>query len=115
MESSLEEVDANFGEADSVIVKLRKDLKLSSEPGPCQKSIDPALKQIGVEPQAYYGGTLIGNHCHQILKADNTQVLCDSIQNTVEREIGCGGELYEEAVNEFLSFRNFLRNMGNTI
>ena len=91
MESSLEEVDADIGEADSVIVKSRKDLKLSSEPGPCQKSIDPALKQIGVERQAYYGGTLIENHCHQILKEDNTQALCDSIPNTVEREIGCGG------------------------
>ena len=86
LESSLEEVDADIGEANSAIVKLRKDLKLSSEPGPCQKSIDPALKQIGVERQAYYGGTLIGNHCHQILKEDNTQALCDSIPNCFCRE-----------------------------
>ena len=34
LESSLEEVDADIGEADFAIAKLRKDLKLSSEPGP---------------------------------------------------------------------------------
>ena len=36
--------------------------------GPCVKAVDKALCECGVERQAYYGGTLIGNHVHKCCK-----------------------------------------------
>ena len=47
--------------------------------GPCVKSLDKTLAEIGVERQAYYSNTFTGNHCHVMLKDVNICKLCDSI------------------------------------
>ena len=39
--------------------------------GPCASSLDVTLKSLGVERQAYYGKTFIGNHCHKLLRVSN--------------------------------------------
>ena len=41
--------------------------KLDDDVGPCQRSIDKTLKDLGVERQAYFGGCIIGNHCDKLL------------------------------------------------
>ena len=47
--------------------KLIEENKLGDEVGPCQRSIDKTLKDLGVEKQAYFGGCIIGNHCDELL------------------------------------------------
>ena len=44
---------------------------LSPKDGPCVQKLDSTLKQIGVERQAYFGGTFVGNHVHKALKVRN--------------------------------------------
>jgi len=39
--------------------------------GPCVQTLDRALGDIGVERQAYYGGTFVGNHVHKCCKVHN--------------------------------------------
>jgi len=36
--------------------------------GPFVQQVDKALKECGVERQAYHGGTFVGNHVHQCCK-----------------------------------------------
>ena len=40
--------------------------------GPCIKSIQMCLNDIGVCHQRYYGGIFVGNHVHAMLKVYNS-------------------------------------------
>ena len=54
----------------------------------CEKSVDTSLKSIGVDRQAYYGGTIIGNHCHQLLKPRNVDTVFSRIPEIVLEQKG---------------------------
>lgn len=45
-----------------------KDNKLLKTEGPCVQAIKRSLQEIGVDRQAYHGGSFIGNHVHKCLK-----------------------------------------------
>ena len=49
--------------------------------------LDVTLKEIRIDRQAYYGGTIIGNHCHKLLQDKNIDTLCKSI-SLVLKEVG---------------------------
>jgi hypothetical protein len=51
--------------------------------GPCVQELDRTLKQIGVERQAYFGGTFVGNHVNKCLKEENTKLLCSKFTDAV--------------------------------
>ena len=58
-----------------IIINLKKENKLHDDVGSCQTSIDKTLKELGVDRQAYFGGSIIGNHCDKILKDDDIDIL----------------------------------------
>ena len=66
--------------------------------GPCQTSIDKTLKELGVDCQAYFGGSIIGNHCDKMLKDANIDVLCSSIPVIIESNIHNVADLYQNAL-----------------
>ena len=74
------------------MVEIDKDVKEVHVTGPCTKSLDAILKEIGVERQAYHGNTIYGNHCHLLLKDNNIMKLCGTISNVILCEIGEGVE-----------------------
>ena len=39
--------------------------------GPCVQGLEKALSEMGVERQAYYSGTFVGNHVHKCCKVSN--------------------------------------------
>ena len=91
----LEEIECIQGEIDEEearMVEIDKDVKEEHVTGPCTKSLDPILKEICVERQAYYGNTIYGNHCHLLLKENNIVKLCGTIPNEILCEIGEGVE-----------------------
>jgi len=45
--------------------------------GPWVQTLDKALGDIGVERQAYYGGTFVGNHVHKCCKVHNCTMVCE--------------------------------------
>jgi len=45
--------------------------------GPCVQTLDKVLGDIGVERQAYYGGTFVGNHVHKCCKVHNCTMVCE--------------------------------------
>ena len=45
--------------------------------GPCVQTLDRALGDIGIERQAYYGGTFVGNHVHKCCKVHNYTMVCE--------------------------------------
>ena len=49
-----------------LILTMRPELHYND--GPCVQELDRTLKQIGVERQAYFGGTFVGNHVNKCLK-----------------------------------------------
>ena len=61
-------------------------------------SIDVTLKEIGIDRQAYYGGTIIGNHCHKLLQDKNIDTSCKSIPLLVLKEVG-EDDIYVNSVN----------------
>ena len=50
---------------------MQKAEVLSKQEGPCVKAIDRELQVIGVQRQAYYSGTFVGNHVHKLLKVNS--------------------------------------------
>lgn len=72
----------------NALQKLKKEINLTRDTGPCVKSIDDALKSIGIECQAYYGSTLIGNHCHKLLKPVNIDTFFNVLPNVILETIG---------------------------
>ena len=72
--------------------KLKEENKLSDGVGPCQRSIDKTLKDLGVERQAYFGGCIIGNH-YDILLIDVDR-LCSSLLLIVIQSVGGEHELH---------------------
>ena len=91
---------------------LTTELKVTNESGSCLLSIDETLKEIGVERQAYYGGTIIGNHCHLILQQKNVDKLCNSIPPIVCREVGYG-DIYDCAVDQCSKFNVLFKLYSN--
>ena len=75
--SLLKDVDDEVNTRQKNLVKLKDEGKVMGRAFDlCEKSVDVSLKSIGVERQAYYGGTIIGNQCHKLLKPKNVDVLC---------------------------------------
>ena len=62
-----------------VISSIDDKVKCEDTSGPCVKSLDVTLKEIGVERQAYYSNTITGNHCHILMNDENIIKLSDSI------------------------------------
>ena len=77
----------------------------------CEKSVVVSLKSIGVERQAYYGGTIIGNQCHKLLKPQNVNVLCAAIPQIVLEKIG-DGLVYQLAVEKCRNYSALIKNYG---
>ena len=42
--------------------------KFNADDGPCAQALHQALEDIGVQRQAYYSGTFVGNHVHKCLQ-----------------------------------------------
>ena len=95
-ETLLQEVDVELEQLNNTLQQLKETNNLENDAGPCQLSIDVTLQSIGVERQAYFGGCIIGNHCHSLLK-DNVSVLCASIPQIILEKVG-NTVLYEEAL-----------------
>ncbi len=72
----------------NALQKLKKEINLTRDTGQCVKSIDDALKSIGIECRAYYGCTLIGNHCHKLLKPVNIDTFFNVLPNVILETIG---------------------------
>ena len=49
--------------------------ELQKKDGPCVQELDKTLKKIGVERQAYFGGTFVGNHVNKCLKVRKLALL----------------------------------------
>ena len=64
-----------------------KDLTKELNSGPCFTSIDSTLNRIGVERAKYFGGTIVGNDCHKLLKPHNIAILCDSLVSVLNQNI----------------------------
>ena len=82
----LEEIECIQGEIDvkeARMVEIDKNVKEEHVTGPCTKSLDIILKEIGVERQVYYGNTINGNHCHLLLK----EKYCETVWNDIQCDI----------------------------
>ena len=100
----IKEIDDEIQDVESRLEELLiKDLNIDSKSGICFLSIGETLKKIGVDRQAYYGGTIIGNHCHLILKEKNIDIICKSIPSIVKDEVG-DGDIYHSAVEQCSKF-----------
>ena len=77
----------------------------------CEKSVDVSLKSIGVDRQAYYGGTIIGNQCHKLLKPQNVDVVCAAIPQIVLEKIG-DGFVYQLAVEKCRNYSTLFKKYG---
>ena len=96
-ETLLQEVDVELEQLNNTLQQLKETNNLENDAGHCQLSIDVTLKSLGVERQAYFGGCIIGNHCHSLLKDNNVSVLCASIPQIILEKVG-NTVLYEEAL-----------------
>ena len=94
-----EEISAAQSRIDEIemeVSEIDKQVKEDDVIGPCEKKLDCLLKEIGVERQAYYGNTIVGNHCHLLLKESSIKKLSNVVKDTVLVELGEGLE-YREA------------------
>ena len=64
-------LDKEINQKYKVISSIDDKMKCEDTNGPCVKSLDVTLKEIGVERQAYYSNTITGNHCHILMKDEN--------------------------------------------
>ena len=64
MEETEKDIDESQGELDALTAKCA----LEENSGPVASELDKILQECGVERQAYYGRTFVGNHCHKMLK-----------------------------------------------
>ena len=87
---------------------INKEIKHCTDIGPCHKSIDVTLKEIGIDRQAYYGGTIIGNYCHKLLQDKNIDTLCKSITLLDLKEVG-EGDIYVNSVNYCEKYNTLLK------
>ena len=53
----------------------------AKEEGPCVRVIEKVLNEIGVDRQAYYSGTFVGNHVHKCLKVNYCKETCNNFQD----------------------------------
>ena len=65
-------------------------------------------KEIGIDRQAYYGGPIIGNHCHKLLQDNNIDILCKSITLIILKELG-EGDIYVNAVDYCEKYKPLLK------
>ena len=56
------------------------------------------LKELGVDRQAYFGGSIIRNHCDKMLNDDNIDILCSSIHVIIESNIHNVADLYRNVL-----------------
>ena len=74
----------------------------------CEKSVDVSLTSIGVDRQAYYGGTIIGNQCHKLLKPQNVDVVCAAIPQIVLKKNG-DGFVYQLSVEKCRNYSTLFK------
>ena len=55
------------------ITSIRLQEPFTTEDGPCVQALERALSEVGVQRQAYFGGTFIGNHVHTCCKVYNVK------------------------------------------
>ena len=84
----LDDVEKIITEKEILMQEKQRGASYDDMSGPCVKSLDKTLAEIGVERQAYYSNTFTGNHCHVMLKDVNICKWCDSIPKVVIAEIG---------------------------
>ena len=65
------------------------------------------LKEIRIDRQACYGGTIIGNHYHKLLQDNNIDILCKSIPLIILKEVG-EGDIYVNAVDYSEKYKTLL-------
>ena len=75
----LDEVEGEVVKKENLLEEMEKGIAAAGDGlGPCVKSLDKTLADIGVERQAYYSNTITGNHCHEcheLLKPENIDKL----------------------------------------
>ena len=86
------------------ILAARKEETSDLVDGPCQNSLDPTLKSMGVEMQPYHGACFIGNHCHTMLKKNNIEKCCNSIPEIVKAHVG-DGHIYQDCLKKVSVFQ----------
>ncbi|XP_062499860.1 uncharacterized protein LOC134177141 isoform X2 [Corticium candelabrum] len=67
-----------------------KALRLESFPlhdGSSVCALVKTLPDIGIEKQAYHGGSFIGNHIHKCCQGDNIEKLCNSIATAMPQDL----------------------------
>ena len=97
---NLDEVENIIAEKEILIGEKQQGASHDDMSGPCVKSLDNTLAEIGVERQAYYSNTFIGNHVHMLLKEVNICKLCDSVPRVVLAEVG-ETSIYRECITQF--------------
>ena len=112
---TLKEVDEELLSYNKQLAVLKKENKLHDDVGPCQTSIDKTLKELGVDRQAYFGGSIIDNHCDKMLKDDNIDILCSSMPVIVESNIHNVADLYQNALICCEKFSILFKKYGNVI
>ena len=56
------------------------DLEINEKPGPLVDSVKNILTENRIKEQAYYGGTMTGNHCHRYFKGKVYEKITDELQ-----------------------------------
>ena len=82
---------------------INQEIKHCTAIGPCHNSIDGTLKEMGIDRQAYYGGTIIN-----YFKIKNIDILCKSIPILVLKEVG-EGDIYVNAVDYCEKYETLLK------
>ena len=68
------------------LVRQIEDVSGEGLLGPCQKSLEPVLQAVKIQPQIYHGGAFISNHVHAAMKPTVVDALTQA-SVTVEREV----------------------------
>lgn len=108
----LHDVEKEECEYKEELKKLKDDNKLGDDVGPCQRSVDKTLKDLGVERQAYFGGSFIGNHCDKLLKDKNVDILCSSLLPIINHSVGDGHELHDITLDRCEDFKLLFKKYG---
>ena len=83
----LEEIDHEL-QFNKLKKTINSEIKHCTDIGQCHVSIDVTLNEMGIDCQPYYGATIIGNHCHKLLRDNNINILFKSITLLVLNEVG---------------------------
>ena len=101
-------VETEIGDKEKELGEIQ-DGDIREDVGPCVKSLDSTLAEIGVERQAYYSNTITGNHCHVLLRDVNIEKLCNSIPAIVLTFVGeC--DIYRKSIATFEKVKVLLKS-----